>query len=299
MSAKDLISPYLNRLVAINKQKATAKLELCCKDGKVVVNFQHDLGLIEETSPIPQSELPAYSDILKKGVSTSQLNRLQRRAEERAEKSRSETKIQQNIAENAKIEAERAFADAEKATIEAKKAIDAAEEAKVILLKTQKDSEDIIAQCKKEAEEAEYNSLKHKKSAEKAKEATKLVNILVTKPNNPEISEDEFDCEYCPEEFTNKKLYEEHIGFCPICKINFKEPPYCQSCHIRYSHEEFMCGNCGKYFSTLSNINEHKTKCHGCDNCDKYFKSIGQLRKHSRKCVPIQDESTDESESSN
>ena len=93
MSAKDLISPYLNRFVAIKNQKATAKLELYCKDGKVVVNFQHELGLIEETSPGPHSEIPAYSDILKKGVSTSQLNRLQRRAEERAEKSRSETKI--------------------------------------------------------------------------------------------------------------------------------------------------------------------------------------------------------------
>ena len=244
MSAKDLISPYLNRFVAINEQKSTAKLELCCKDGKVVVNFHHDLGLIEETIPRPQSKLPAYSDILKKGVSTSQLNRLQRRAEARAEKVRSDTELQQKIAENAKMEAEKAVADAEKATIEAKKAMDSAEEAKAILVKTKKDSEDTIAKCKKEAEEAKSKSLKHKEAAEQAKEDAKLVNIQVIKPNNlisnPELTEDEFECEYCPEEFTNKKLYEELISSCPICKMIFKQPPYCQSCHIRYSHKEFM-----------------------------------------------------------
>ena len=40
MSAKDLLSPYLNRFVFINQQKAIAKLELCCKDGKVTVNLE-------------------------------------------------------------------------------------------------------------------------------------------------------------------------------------------------------------------------------------------------------------------
>ena len=35
MSAKDLISPYLDRFVDINQQKCTAKLELCCRDRKV------------------------------------------------------------------------------------------------------------------------------------------------------------------------------------------------------------------------------------------------------------------------
>ena len=39
---------------------------------------------------------------------------------------------------------------------------------------------------------------------------------------------------------------------------NAKEPPYCQSCHSRYSHEKYMCDNCGKYDSTLSNINDRK-----------------------------------------
>ena len=51
-----------------------------------------------------------------------------------------------------------------------------------------------------------------------------------------------------------------------------------------------MCDNCGKYFSTLSNIKDHKKQCHRCDNCDKYFKTLTQLRKHGRKCVLIEDE---------
>ena len=49
-----------------------------------------------------------------------------------AEKARSETELQQDIAENEKMEAEKALAHAEKATIEAKKAIDLAKEAKAI-----------------------------------------------------------------------------------------------------------------------------------------------------------------------
>ena len=55
MSAKDLISPYLNRFVAINQQKSFAKLELSCSNGKVSVNFFHDLGVIEEETPKPDN----------------------------------------------------------------------------------------------------------------------------------------------------------------------------------------------------------------------------------------------------
>ena len=84
-----------------------------------------------------------FLDLLKKQFQeTSQLTRLQRRIETRAEKARAEAKQQQNIAEIEKIEAEKASVDAEKAKIEAQ---DAAEEAKAILLKTKKDSEEAIS----------------------------------------------------------------------------------------------------------------------------------------------------------
>ena len=130
MSAKDLISPYLNRFVDLTQQKFTAKLELCCRDGKVTVNFHHDLGVIVEATPRPTIVVPAYSDILKKNASISQINRLQRRAESRAEEARAETKKQQIIAENARVEAEKSKADADKAIIEAEQARSTAVEAK-------------------------------------------------------------------------------------------------------------------------------------------------------------------------
>ena len=71
MSAQDLISPHLNRFVDINQQKFTAKLELCCPDRKVTINFHHDLEVIEEATPKPNFVVPAYSDILKKNASIS------------------------------------------------------------------------------------------------------------------------------------------------------------------------------------------------------------------------------------
>ena len=122
MSAKDLISPYLNRFVALLHQKSTAKVELSCEDGKLFVNLSHDLGEVEETTPQPEPTKPLYNNVLKKSITKSQVNRLQKRANARAEEAIAETKVQQEIAENAKTELEKATKDAEKATLEAEKA---------------------------------------------------------------------------------------------------------------------------------------------------------------------------------
>ena len=63
-----------------------------------------------------------YSEILKKkNIGTSQLNRLQRRAFERAEEAKKEAKLQQEIAEQAKLEAVEARCEAGKAKKEATK----------------------------------------------------------------------------------------------------------------------------------------------------------------------------------
>ena len=64
MSSKDLLSPYINRLKAINQQMSYARLELCCKDQKVTV---------------------------KKNISTPLFARLERRTETRADEARVET----------------------------------------------------------------------------------------------------------------------------------------------------------------------------------------------------------------
>ena len=97
MSAKDLISPYLNRFVALLHQKNTAKVELSCEDGKLFVNLSHNLAEVEETTPQPESTKPLYNNVLKKSITKSQVNR-QKRANARAEKAIAETNVQQEIA---------------------------------------------------------------------------------------------------------------------------------------------------------------------------------------------------------
>ena len=61
-----------------------------------------------------------YSDVpKKKNIGISQLNRLKRRAFERAEEAKKEAKLQQEIAEQAKLDAVEAKCEAEKAKKEA------------------------------------------------------------------------------------------------------------------------------------------------------------------------------------
>ena len=112
------------------------------------------LGVIEEETPKPDQDQQAYNDILRKNVHLSQSARLKRRADPRFEEARTETKDQQDIAENSKIVAVKATTEAEKATIEVEKATTeadeakrSAEEAKVLSIQIKKDSEETIARC--------------------------------------------------------------------------------------------------------------------------------------------------------
>ena len=95
---KDQISSYLNKFVA---HKADAKLELICKHGHVTVNIVHDLGVVEETI-IPLETKPTYTDILKKNVNQSQVNRLHRRSLACAEEVREAILEQNKLTENEK-----------------------------------------------------------------------------------------------------------------------------------------------------------------------------------------------------
>ena len=49
---------------------------------------------------------------------------------------------------------------------------------------------------------------------------------------NPLTLENEVECEFSDEEFTNTTLLKEHIQTCPICEIYFNEYPYCLTNHI-------------------------------------------------------------------
>ena len=117
MSAKYLISHYLNRFVVLLHQHSTAKVEISCEDGKLSVNLFHDLGVVEDPTPepLPNPREPLYANVLKKNVKQSQISRLQKRSNARAEEARAEKKVQQEIAANARIECEKATREAENA----------------------------------------------------------------------------------------------------------------------------------------------------------------------------------------
>ena len=79
MSVQDKISPYLNRFVALVKNKANAKLELHCNYGRITVTISHEIGEVQETAP-ETTVKPSYTDVLKRNVNVIQQKRLQRRA---------------------------------------------------------------------------------------------------------------------------------------------------------------------------------------------------------------------------
>ena len=73
MSTKDLLSPYINRFVAINQQMSNIRLEFFCKDGKVTVNCYHDLGVIPGQKNKTKNnyiQLPVDSDFIKKNINS-------------------------------------------------------------------------------------------------------------------------------------------------------------------------------------------------------------------------------------
>ena len=98
-----------------------ARLDHCCKDQKVIVNFNHALWVFLDKT--------VNSDVLKKNINTPQFARLERRAETQAEEARVETKKKQNIAEIANMENEKAPSDTKKAKVDTKEAKHDAEEA--------------------------------------------------------------------------------------------------------------------------------------------------------------------------
>ena len=122
MSAKELISPYLNRFVDLLYKKSTAKVEVSCKDGHMSISMFHELGIVEEATPEAQPRTPSYNEVLRNNLSNSQARRLQKRAIIQAEEARAQTKIQQEIAENAKTELEKYMKEAEEACERAGKA---------------------------------------------------------------------------------------------------------------------------------------------------------------------------------
>ena len=130
MSIQEQIAPYLNRLVLLFNQNATAKLEIGCSKGRVSVNISQDLGALSKTPATHQAEKQKFSDVLKKSVSPSKLRRLKKRAETRAEKAKVPAQNHDDTAEKAIEEISKAVQEAEKVKKEAINAKQEAEKAK-------------------------------------------------------------------------------------------------------------------------------------------------------------------------
>ena len=175
MSVQDHLAPNLNRFILLLNQNATAKFELTCSEGRISVNFSHDLGGVAQ--PFSQTnhvQRPGYNEVLKKNVPNSQFNRLQKRAAARAE----EAKIQ------AEKSAEQGWRDVEKTKIE-----------------TQKQKK-MAAQALRDAAEANLK-------AEQAK--AQLEDLKVDYDAQYTKAKAEVKCEHCEFKFENKAIMKDHI----------------------------------------------------------------------------------------
>ena len=114
MSIQDQIAPYLNRFVLLFNENASAKLEINCSAGKVSVNISHDLGAVVKTTPKHQPEQQQYSDVLKKTIRQSQLNRLKKRADARAEQANVQTQQHNDTAGKAIYEISKVIQESKK-----------------------------------------------------------------------------------------------------------------------------------------------------------------------------------------
>ena len=90
------------------------------------------------------------NEVVRNNLSNSQARRLQKRAVIRAEEARAQTKVQQEIAENAKHELDKYMKEAGEACKRAEKAKTLAEQSKFEADKSRRESEEFV----KEAEEA-------------------------------------------------------------------------------------------------------------------------------------------------
>ena len=137
----------------------------------------------------------------------------------------------------------------------------------------------MIARCEFVIRHAKRDAIKLREEAEKAelllaKEIEAKSNKLIKSTNtkiNQQVTDNEFMCDHCEEEFENEKLHKEHTHSCQICKVTFNEYPDCLKNHIIYNHEELYCENCGKYFTTQTKISKHNKKCIRYKKCQKYF----------------------------
>ena len=101
--------------------------------------------------------MPSYNEVVRNNLSNSQARILQKRAIIRADEARAQTKVQQEIAENAKHELDKFIKKAEETCEMAEKAKTLAEKSKFEAYKSRKESEKFVTnaeEARKQSEEA-------------------------------------------------------------------------------------------------------------------------------------------------
>ena len=198
MSAEAYLAPNLNRFVILLRQNSTAKLELNCKSGQLKVNISHDIGFVEEATTINPTN--SYADMLKKNMKVSQLNRLKRRAAERAERAKEK---EHEDAEKAKQYEAEVEAEQEKTKAEAKKATEEAEQAKATAKRVLAESKKVKSMCE---------GLK----------SSNPVKPKLTGGKSVQRTSNKLKCKVCEFIFTDKDELKEHWNtteiFCKTCQ---------------------------------------------------------------------------------
>jgi hypothetical protein len=260
MSVKDQLSPYLNRFVLLCQQKSNVKLELCCDNGQVSVNLSHTLGVVSSTSPNEFPKKEKYSEVLKKkNIGTSQLNRLQRRAFERAEEAKKEAKLQQETAKQAKMEAVKARSEAEKVKLKAEDVNTDIEDTNT------NNSELVFMRSKYEHLLNEYTKIfvpsydrkadVHNKASESGSKCIKCNHCDLTFEMDSYLKvhidlihksegacQDQLKCSHCHLKFNDLQVLEKHVKRehrfkCKSCPQTFKEK-LALNMHFNSSHKE-------------------------------------------------------------
>ena len=263
MAVEAQLAPYLNRFVILLRQNSVAKLEISCSNGKLNVNISHDMGLVEQATPHPP---PSYKEVLKKNLKRSQINRLQKRAAERADKASKEaeeaeaetakvTKYSNEIAEKVNVAAE----EAPKARTEELKAV-----------KCKKGKENVVdTSFVSKTEQLETNF-------EKLKSEFELLKLCQRNQTNKNV---------------DKKIQETSFNVlkCNICKSTFQTGSGLKV-HIDLEHPtqpvneaELKCNHCIITCSDIDVMKKHILREHNfkCTQCQKVYKEECTLKTHT------------------
>lgn len=127
------------------------------------------------------------------------------------------------------------------------------------------------------------------------------VNLDATKGNS-RVDNNEFPCKYCPQSFSSRKVYVNHVTQhvrkqefqCKFCGYHSNSKQmfrhHVKTVHFSQFGQNFLCWICFTPFGTKSEFYTHKLqhkkvekiKIYSCNICNNSFNSISAIAKHKR-----------------